>query len=147
MGPIISDLVGSTPPFPFRRSRHPNRHEHYGPSPIALPSRRRNPSDRGLRIRGFVHVNTLAAGRRIEVTTATTGPVVRLLGGTDNPDDRGCGRVAKSGKLVTGKSMTDDHRNQPTNDAHPGDITRRDFAALMVGAGLAATAQSAAAPG
>ena len=34
--------------------------------------------------------------------------------------------VAKSDKLVRGKSMTDDQRNQPTNDAHPGDITRRD---------------------
>src|ERR1700752_896371 len=43
--------------------------------------------------------------------------------------------------------MTDDQRNQPTNDAHPGDITRRDFAALLVGAGLAATVQSAAAAG
>ncbi len=35
--------------------------------------------------------------------------------------------------------MTDDQKNQPTNDAHPGDLTRRSFAALMVGAGLAAT--------
>jgi len=53
--------------------------------------------------------------------------------------------------------MTDDQRNQATNDTHPGDlhpldITRRDFAALLVGAGLAATiqpaaAQSAGAPG
>jgi carboxymethylenebutenolidase len=43
--------------------------------------------------------------------------------------------------------MTDDQKNQPTNDAHPGDITRRDFAALLVGAGLAATVQSAAAAG
>src|ERR1700730_788803 len=32
--------------------------------------------------------------------------------------------------------MTDDQKNQPTNDAHPGDITRRDFAALLVGTGL-----------
>src|SRR6202040_886299 len=45
------------------------------------------------------------------------------------------------------KSMTDDQKNQPTNDAHPGDLTRRDFAALLVGAGLAATVQSAAAVG
>src|SRR6202040_3158127 len=45
------------------------------------------------------------------------------------------------------KSMTDDQKNQPTNDAHPGDLTRRDFAALLVGAGLAATVQSAAAMG
>jgi carboxymethylenebutenolidase len=43
--------------------------------------------------------------------------------------------------------MTDDQRNQPTNDAHPGDITRRDFAAFLVSAGLAATVQSAAAAG
>ncbi len=43
--------------------------------------------------------------------------------------------------------MTDDPKNQPTNDAHSGDITRRDFATLLVGAGLAATVQSAAATG
>src|ERR1700683_195463 len=43
--------------------------------------------------------------------------------------------------------MTDDQKNQPTNDAHPGDITRRNFAALLVGAGLAATVQSAATVG
>lgn len=41
--------------------------------------------------------------------------------------------------------MTDDPKNQPTNDAYPGDITRRDFATLLVGAGLAATVPSAAA--
>jgi carboxymethylenebutenolidase len=40
--------------------------------------------------------------------------------------------------------MTDDQKNQPTNDvqsrdAQPGDLTRRDFAAILVGAGLAAT--------
>src|SRR4029077_1138177 len=34
-----------------------------------------------------------------------------------------------------------------TNDAHLGDITRRDFGALLVGAGLAATVPSAAAIG
>jgi carboxymethylenebutenolidase len=33
----------------------------------------------------------------------------------------------------------DDQKNQPTSDAHLGDLTRRDFAALLVGAGLAAT--------
>jgi carboxymethylenebutenolidase len=43
--------------------------------------------------------------------------------------------------------MTDDHKNLSTNDAHPGDITRRDFAALLVSASLAATVQSAAAAG
>jgi len=43
--------------------------------------------------------------------------------------------------------MTDDQRNQPTNNAHSGDITRRDFGALLMGAGLAATLQSAATAG
>src|SRR5258708_31039022 len=43
--------------------------------------------------------------------------------------------------------MTDDQRNRPINDAHSGDITRRDFAALLVGAGMAATVQSAAGAG
>jgi carboxymethylenebutenolidase len=41
--------------------------------------------------------------------------------------------------------MTDDPKNQPTNDAPIKDITRRDFAVLVVGAGLAATVPSAAA--
>lgn len=50
-------------------------------------------------------------------------------------------------KLVTRKSMTDDQKNQPTSDANPTDITRRDFATLLVGAGLAATVQAAAAAG
>jgi carboxymethylenebutenolidase len=35
--------------------------------------------------------------------------------------------------------MTDDQKNRQPNDAHPGDITRRDFTALLVGAGLVAT--------
>ena len=43
--------------------------------------------------------------------------------------------------------MIDDQKNQLTNDAHPGDITRRDFATFLVGASLAATVQSAAAVG
>jgi Dienelactone hydrolase family len=60
---------------------------------------------------------------------------------------RGCDRVSESVKLVSGESMTADQKNQPTNDVHPGDITRRDFAALLVGASLAATVQSAAAAG
>jgi carboxymethylenebutenolidase len=60
---------------------------------------------------------------------------------------RGCDRVSESVKLVSGESMTADQKNQPTNDIHPGDITRRDFAALLVGASLAATVQSAAAAG
>jgi carboxymethylenebutenolidase len=76
--------------------------------------------------------------------------------------------VAKSDKLVEGEAMADDRKNLPTNDTHPSavhpdlqasavhplavhpsDITRRDFAVLLVGAGLAATAttRSAAAAG
>ena len=43
--------------------------------------------------------------------------------------------------------MTDDPKNQPTNDTHLGNITRRNFGALLVGAGFAATVQSAAAIG
>ena len=41
--------------------------------------------------------------------------------------------------------MTNDPKNQPTNDAPLKDLTRRDFAVLVVGAGLAATIPSAAA--
>src|ERR1700747_2246819 len=43
--------------------------------------------------------------------------------------------------------MTHDPKNHPTNDAHLGNITRRDFGTLLVGAGLAATVKSAAAVG
>jgi carboxymethylenebutenolidase len=43
--------------------------------------------------------------------------------------------------------MTDDQKIQSTNDAHAGDITRRDFAAILVGAGLAATATAQTAVG
>jgi carboxymethylenebutenolidase len=47
------------------------------------------------------------------------------------------------------KAMTDDQqrdqKNEQPNDAHPGDITRRDFAAILVGAGLAATATTTSA--
>src|SRR5437879_2546786 len=43
--------------------------------------------------------------------------------------------------------MTEDQKNQRKNDAQPGDIARRDFVALSVTAGLAATAASAAAAG
>src|ERR1700691_4541617 len=43
--------------------------------------------------------------------------------------------------------MTDDQKNLSTNDARLGEITRRDFATLLVSAGLAATVQSAAAAG
>jgi len=35
--------------------------------------------------------------------------------------------------------MTDENKNEPTNDTPLKDITRRDFAVLVVGAGLAAT--------
>src|ERR1700723_2239117 len=55
--------------------------------------------------------------------------------------------MTKSDKLVAGESMTNDPKNQPTNDAHLGNITRRDFGTLLVSAGLAATVQSAAAAG
>jgi carboxymethylenebutenolidase len=40
--------------------------------------------------------------------------------------------------------MSEDQRNEQKNDARPGDIARRDFVALSVSAGLAATAASAA---
>jgi carboxymethylenebutenolidase len=43
--------------------------------------------------------------------------------------------------------MADDQKNQPLNDAHPKDITRRDFTAILVGASLATTVQSAEAKG
>src|ERR1700758_484167 len=43
--------------------------------------------------------------------------------------------------------MTEDPKKKKNNDAQPGDIARRDFVALSVGAGLAATAGSAAAAG
>ncbi len=38
--------------------------------------------------------------------------------------------------------MTDDEKNQPANEFYPGDMTRRDFAALVVGAGIAASVSS-----
>jgi carboxymethylenebutenolidase len=40
--------------------------------------------------------------------------------------------------------MTDDEKSQPSNQPHPGDLTRRDFAALLVGAGIAASVTSTA---
>jgi carboxymethylenebutenolidase len=44
--------------------------------------------------------------------------------------------------------MTDNQKSQATSDAHPADITRRDFTTLLVGASLAAaTIQSASAVG
>ena len=43
--------------------------------------------------------------------------------------------------------MTEDQKNQQKNDAQSGDIARRDFVALSVAAGLAATAGSAEAAG
>src|SRR5258707_12598847 len=39
--------------------------------------------------------------------------------------------------------MTEDQKNQQKHDAQPGDIARRDFVALSVTAGLAATAAAA----
>jgi carboxymethylenebutenolidase len=41
--------------------------------------------------------------------------------------------------------MTEDPKNPQQNDSHAGDIARRDFVALSVAAGLAATAESAGA--
>jgi len=41
--------------------------------------------------------------------------------------------------------MVDDQSNPDTNDAQRGDLTRRDFTTLLVGAGLAATVQGAVA--
>jgi len=41
--------------------------------------------------------------------------------------------------------MANDQNDKQTNDVRPGDITRRDFTTLLVGAGLASTVQSAAA--
>src|SRR5229473_6684394 len=43
--------------------------------------------------------------------------------------------------------MTEDQKNQQKNDMQAGDIARRDFVALSVAAGLAATAGSAEAAG
>jgi carboxymethylenebutenolidase len=43
--------------------------------------------------------------------------------------------------------MANDQSDKQTNDVRPGDITRRDFATLLVGAGLAATVPSATAAG
>jgi carboxymethylenebutenolidase len=41
--------------------------------------------------------------------------------------------------------MTDEEKDHPSNDANSGDLTRRDFTTLLVGAGLAATVTSRAA--
>src|SRR6267154_6098505 len=38
--------------------------------------------------------------------------------------------------------MTDDDKSQPSNQSYPRDITRRDFAALLVSAGIAASVSS-----
>src|SRR6266404_4929835 len=38
--------------------------------------------------------------------------------------------------------MTDDKKNQPTNTTHAGDLTRRDFTALLMSAGIAAAVSS-----
>jgi carboxymethylenebutenolidase len=43
--------------------------------------------------------------------------------------------------------MTEDQKNQQRNEAQPSDLARRDFVALSVAAGLAATAGPAAAAG
>jgi len=54
----------------------------------------------------------------------------------------GCGLVANCDKLFARKAMTDDEKNQPTNKTHPGDLTRRDFTALLMSAGIAASVSS-----
>src|SRR5258708_6733938 len=41
--------------------------------------------------------------------------------------------------------MTDDEKSQPSNQSHPGDITRRDFTTLLVSAGIAASVSSTSA--
>jgi len=41
--------------------------------------------------------------------------------------------------------MTDDEKSRPSNQPHPADLTRRDFAALLVGAGIAASVSSSSA--
>src|SRR6266705_3933173 len=38
--------------------------------------------------------------------------------------------------------MTDEKKNQPTNKTHPGETTRRDFTALLMSAGIAASVSS-----
>jgi carboxymethylenebutenolidase len=43
--------------------------------------------------------------------------------------------------------MTEENNNQPKNDSQPGDLGRRDFVALSVAAGVAASASSAVAAG
>jgi carboxymethylenebutenolidase len=48
---------------------------------------------------------------------------------------------------LEGGAMTDDQKKQQKDDAQPGDLARREFVALSVAAGLAATAGSAAAQG
>jgi carboxymethylenebutenolidase len=53
--------------------------------------------------------------------------------------------VATCYKFAKGTAMTDEQKNQLPNDTPLKDITRRDFAVLVVGAGLAATIPSAAA--
>ena len=42
--------------------------------------------------------------------------------------------------------MADDQKNQPPNEARPGELTRRGFAAFIVGAGLAATTTATTQP-
>src|SRR5713226_475018 len=53
-------------------------------------------------------------------------------------------RVIHSLKEV---AMREDQKNQQKNDAQPGDIARRDFVAMSVAAGLAATGGQASAAG
>jgi carboxymethylenebutenolidase len=51
----------------------------------------------------------------------------------------------KSDTLLKRGAMMEDQKNQPQSEAQPGNIARRDFVALSVAAGLAATAEASAA--
>jgi carboxymethylenebutenolidase len=54
---------------------------------------------------------------------------------------------SKGDTLFERAAMANEQKNQRNNDAQPGDIARRNFVALSVTAGLAATAGSAGAAG
>src|SRR5580765_5188872 len=53
--------------------------------------------------------------------------------------------MKESDTLLETGGIMENQKNQQKNSAQPGDIARRDFAALSVAAGLAATAGSASA--
>src|ERR1039457_7170359 len=87
-------------------------------------------------IRGFGALRRAAPGR-----PKRRAPFRRIhMSGTRCPVRR-----TKGDTFLEGVAMTEDQRNEQKNDARLGDIARRDFVALSVSAGLAATAASAAA--